>query len=145
MLLREGVIDEIPSSLCGNPKNKNVILVVGDGMGWEMVRSGAIARKVIDELEGMGCDTKAGCPDNAMAMEAFAGRTLADYYTEGKGSGLSFQELDGFELMTTTSTLTDNLQFQQILTPSLCSHRYSRTKRWKSLCAFELSVGRKRW
>ena len=38
LLLREGVIDEIPSSLCGSEKpQKNVILVVGDGMGWEMV------------------------------------------------------------------------------------------------------------
>jgi hypothetical protein len=35
LLLREGVIDEIPPDLCGNAKNasKNVILVVGDGMG----------------------------------------------------------------------------------------------------------------
>jgi hypothetical protein len=103
LLLREGVIDEIPASLCGNPKSKNVILVVGDGMGWEMVRAGAIARRVIDELEGMGCDTKTGCPDLTMAAEAFKGRTLADYYTEGKGTGLSFQELEGFSLMTTTS------------------------------------------
>jgi alkaline phosphatase len=102
-LLREGVIDEIPPSLCGNPKNKNVILVVGDGMGWEMIRAGAIARRVIDELENMGCDTKVGCPDLSMAAEAFKGRTLADYYTEGKGKGLSFQELEGFSLMTTTS------------------------------------------
>ena len=31
LLLREGVIDEIPSSLCGSTQGKNVILVVGDG------------------------------------------------------------------------------------------------------------------
>ena len=38
LLLREGLIDEIPSSLCGSEKTqKNVILIVGDGMGWEMV------------------------------------------------------------------------------------------------------------
>jgi alkaline phosphatase len=101
-LLREGLIDEIPPSLCGNPMNKNVILVIGDGMGWEMVRAGAIARRVIDELETMGCDTKTGCPDLAVAAETFQGRTLADYYTEGKGTGLSFQELEGFSLVTTT-------------------------------------------
>lgn len=34
LLLREGVISSIPKSLCGRPGNKNVILVVGDGMGW---------------------------------------------------------------------------------------------------------------
>jgi hypothetical protein len=33
MLLREGIIDEIPASLCSNSANgKNVMLVVGDGM-----------------------------------------------------------------------------------------------------------------
>jgi hypothetical protein len=37
LLLREGVINEIPTSLCGNDGAKNVILVIGDGMGWEMV------------------------------------------------------------------------------------------------------------
>eukprot|EP00979_Chaetoceros_neogracilis_P006597 scaffold1341_cov295-Chaetoceros_neogracile.AAC.3 len=58
MLLREGIIDEIPASLCSNSANgKNVMLVVGDGMGWEMVRAGAVAKAIIDELESMGCDT----------------------------------------------------------------------------------------
>jgi alkaline phosphatase len=84
LLLREGVVDSIKPSLCGNEGNKNVILVVGDGMGWEMVRSGAIAKQVVDELEGLGCDTTTGCPDNSAAMNAFRGRTLDDYYTEGK-------------------------------------------------------------
>ena len=40
LLLREGVIDEIPTDMCDMQRNmtmKNVILVVGDGMGWEMV------------------------------------------------------------------------------------------------------------
>ncbi len=33
LLLREGVIPEIPKSLCTNAdKGKNVILVIGDGM-----------------------------------------------------------------------------------------------------------------
>ncbi len=33
LLLREGIIDEIPSSLCDNSASgKNVMLVVGDGM-----------------------------------------------------------------------------------------------------------------
>ena len=84
LLLREGVIDAIPSSLCGHNNTKNVILVVGDGLGWEMTRAGAIAKRVLDELKALGCDTMTGCPDNAAAMEAFQGRTLDDYYTEGK-------------------------------------------------------------
>lgn len=51
-----------------------------------MVRSGAIARRVIDELEEMGCDTKTGCDGHvaAAAKDAFAGRTLEHYYVEGK-------------------------------------------------------------
>lgn len=36
LLLREGVIDSIPKK-CGNNGSKNVILAIGDGMGWEMV------------------------------------------------------------------------------------------------------------
>jgi len=105
LLMREGVIDAIPGSLCGRNDTKNVILVIGDGMGWEMNRAGAIARRVLEELEGLGCDTKTGCPDNDAAKAAFQGRTLDDYYTEGKGSGLSYQELEGFALVTTTTTV----------------------------------------
>jgi len=83
------------------------MLVVGDGMGWEMIRAGAIARQVLDELEGMGCDTSTGCSGATAtaAKAAFAGRTLDDYYTEGPGSGLSFQTLDNFSLVTTSSPL----------------------------------------
>lgn len=88
LLYREGVIDSVPRSLCGNKQGKNVILVVGDGMGWEMVRAGAVGKRVVDELTGLGCDIVNGCPDNAQAKSAFAGRTLSDYYTEGKSYGL---------------------------------------------------------
>ena len=89
MLLRQEVIDAIPANLCNitdDPERtrKNVILVVGDGMGWEMTRSGAITKQVLDELKSLGCDTKTGCPDNQDAIDAFKGRSLDDYYTEGK-------------------------------------------------------------
>ena len=89
MLVREGVIDAIPKNLCNitddpSRKQKNVILVVGDGMGWEMARSGAIARQVLDELKSLGCDTMKGCPDNQDAIDAFKRRSLEDYYTEGR-------------------------------------------------------------
>jgi hypothetical protein len=84
LLLREGVINELPTKMCGRDGGKNVILVIGDGMGWEMVRAGAIAKQVLDQLEDMGCDTKVGCPDNADAIAYFEKKTLSDYYTSGK-------------------------------------------------------------
>ncbi|MGF1672777.1 MAG: alkaline phosphatase [Rivularia sp. (in: cyanobacteria)] len=59
---------------------KNVIIVVPDGMGWEMARAGAIAKQI---------------------DQGHTGTTLADFYTEGKGEGLSFQELEGFTYATT--------------------------------------------
>lgn len=68
-----------------------------------MTRAGAIARQIIDELESLGCNTMEGCPDNTAAIEAFAGRSLSDYYTEGFGSGLSYQELEGKALVTTSA------------------------------------------
>mgnify|MGYP005848497243 CR=1 FL=1 len=109
LLLREGVIDSLPNSRCDNPeRRKNVFLVVGDGMGWEMARAGAIARRVLDELKSLGCDTKVGCPNNTAAKEAFVGRTLDSYYTEGKGSGLSFQELENFALVTTSAIVAQS-------------------------------------
>ena len=55
-------------------------------MGWEMVRAGAIARRVLDELEELGVDTvhgSPGTPQGEKALAAFQGRTLDDYYTEG--------------------------------------------------------------
>lgn len=51
----------------------NVIIMIGDGMGWNMARAGAIAK---------------GAP----------------FYTSGKGSGLSFQNLSGYALVTTYGT-----------------------------------------
>ena len=71
------------------------------------VRAGAVAKRVLVELESMGIDTMNGSTGDVAdaAKAAFAGRTLDDYYTEGKGSGLSFQDLDGFALMTTTTTV----------------------------------------
>jgi len=109
LLAREGVIEGVPAQLCTG-EGKNVILVIGDGMGWEMIRAGAIAKKVLAELEGMGVDTKAGATGElaATAKAAFAGRTLNDYYTEGKGEGLSFQDLSGYAISTTTVVMVDD-------------------------------------
>jgi hypothetical protein len=83
LLLREGAITRIPASLCGNPGAKDVILIIGDGMGWEMARAGSIAKQVVAELKGLGCSIEAGCPGNLAAINQFTGRTLDNYYTEG--------------------------------------------------------------
>jgi alkaline phosphatase len=74
-----------------------------------MVRAGAITKRVLNELTALGIDTKNGSPGTPQAtaaLAAFKGRTLKDYYTEGKGSGLSFQdELENMALVTTTTTV----------------------------------------
>ena len=61
-----------PALVAGN--GINVILMIGDGMGWNMARAAAIA--------------KGGA-----------------FYTAGKGSGLSFQTLTGYGLVTTYGTI----------------------------------------
>ena len=68
------------------PQAKNVIIMIGDGMGWEMARAAAIQRMIDEGNEGT---------------------TLSDFYTEDTGSGLSFQELEKYALATTNSTFVD--------------------------------------
>lgn len=60
-----------PAYAAGN--GVNVIIMIGDGMGWEMARAAAVAN---------------GAP----------------FYQNGKGRGLSFQNLAGYALMTTYGT-----------------------------------------
>ena len=62
---------------------KNTILMIGDGMGWEMARAASIAKQVADGATGT---------------------TLADFYTSGKGTGLNFQTLTGYTQATTYGT-----------------------------------------
>ncbi|MEA5534874.1 alkaline phosphatase [Crocosphaera sp. XPORK-15E] len=62
---------------------KNVIIMIGDGMGWEMARAAAIQEQI-----------------NAGNL----GNSLIDFYTSGKGSGLAFQELSNYVLSTTYGT-----------------------------------------
>jgi alkaline phosphatase len=62
---------------------KNVILMIGDGMGWEMARAAAIYNQV---------------------QSGNSGNTLDNFYTSGFGSGLSFQGLRGSSLVTTYGT-----------------------------------------
>jgi len=56
----------------------NVIIMIGDGMGWNMARAGALAKG-------------------------------GQFYTNGKGSGLSFQNLTGYALVTTYGTTVEGV------------------------------------
>jgi alkaline phosphatase len=62
---------------------KNVIIMIGDGMGWEMARAAAIYQQI---------------------QEGKTGTTLNDFYTAGKGEGLNYQTLANYSLVTTYGT-----------------------------------------
>ncbi len=62
---------------------KNTIIMIGDGMGWEMARVAAIYKQI---------------------QEGATGNSLSDFYTEGKGSGLNLQNLENYGLVTTYGT-----------------------------------------
>ncbi|MEI6445859.1 MAG: alkaline phosphatase, partial [Nostocales cyanobacterium ELA583] len=62
---------------------KNTIIMIGDGLGWEMARAAAIYKQI-----------QAGNP----------GTKLSDFYTSGEGTGLNFQTLTGYTYATTYGT-----------------------------------------
>jgi alkaline phosphatase len=62
---------------------KNTIIMIGDGMGWEMTRAAAVYKQIQDGK---------------------AGASLSDFYTAGKGTGLNMQTLTGYTLATTYGT-----------------------------------------
>ncbi|WZI67081.1 MAG: hypothetical protein HEQ19_00555 [Gloeotrichia echinulata CP02] len=62
---------------------KNTIIMIGDGMGWQMARAAAIYKQI---------------------QNGKTGDTLNDFYTAGKGTGLNFQTLTGYGLATTYGT-----------------------------------------
>ncbi|MBD2096114.1 alkaline phosphatase [Trichocoleus sp. FACHB-591] len=66
---------------------KNVIIMIGDGMGWEPARAAAIAKQI---------------------QQGQIGTKLSDFYTEGKGEGLSFQGLKNYAIATTYGTTIPN-------------------------------------
>lgn len=61
----------------------NTILMIGDGMGWEITRAAAI---------------------QAAIDKGNTGKTLKDFYVQGKGSGLNMQTLQNYALATTYGT-----------------------------------------
>ena len=56
---------------------KNVIMMIGDGMGWEMTRAGAIQNQIEAEIAAIREEN----PDitNEELATQFEGRTLEDY------------------------------------------------------------------
>jgi alkaline phosphatase len=66
---------------------KNTIIMIGDGMGWEMTRAAAIYKQIQDGK---------------------AGASLSDFYTSGKGTGLNMQTLTGYTIATTYGTTVPN-------------------------------------
>ena len=84
---------------------KNVILMIGDGMGWEMSRASAIQADIEREIEQIKAENP-GITNKEIATR-FKGRTLNDYYTQGKGSGTSYQNLSGYTIATTGNTYID--------------------------------------
>jgi alkaline phosphatase len=67
--------------------HKNTIIMIGDGMGWEMTRAAAIYKQI---------------------QEGKTGASLSDFYTSGKGTGLNMQTLTGYTIATTYGTTVPN-------------------------------------
>ena len=106
-------IQEVTKSwlTAGDSGKKNAILIIGDGMGWEMVRAGAIHKTILEDLKtSHGIDLSNGIENADLtnkdaALAAYAKKTLADYYTAGRGTGLSYMNLPGFCLVTDANTV----------------------------------------
>jgi alkaline phosphatase len=64
-------------------RQRNTILMIGDGMGWEITRAAAIQSAI---------------------NQGKSGQTLKDFYTQGRGTGLNMQTLKGYALSTTYGT-----------------------------------------
>lgn len=79
---------------------KNVIIMVGYGVGWEMPRAAAIQADIEKEI----ADIRAANPalSNQEIATQFAGRSLSDYYTEGVGQGTSYQQLSEYASVAST-------------------------------------------
>jgi len=97
---------------------KNIILIIGDGMGWEMSRASAIYNEIekeVNVLLGQGKSTQE-------ISSLFANRTLDDYYAEGKGFGNPYQTFQNFNLVTTGSTKIDGDVDNSALQGSTSTH-----------------------
>ncbi|EAZ90224.1 glycerophosphoryl diester phosphodiesterase [Crocosphaera chwakensis CCY0110] len=87
---------------------KNVIIMIGDGMGWEMTRASAIQLIIEEQIEQYKAENPSAT-NQEIFDQLFAGDTLqdADYYTEGAGFGTSYHTLEGYVISTTGNTYID--------------------------------------
>jgi alkaline phosphatase len=111
---------------------KNVILMIGDGMGWEMSRAGAIQKQIEQEIAQIRTENPQ--ITNEQIAARFDGRTLKDYYLAGKGAGTSYQNLTGYTIATTGNTYIDGsksnsaLQNNPDLPPNVFHHNTGQAK-----------------
>ncbi|MFM2313896.1 MAG: hypothetical protein RLZZ04_3172 [Cyanobacteriota bacterium] len=111
---------------------KNVILMIGDGMGWEMSRASAIQKQIEQEI----AQIRTANPQitNEQIAARFDGRTLDDYYLAGKGTGTNYQNLTGYTIATTGNTYIDGnksnsaLQNNPNLPPNVFHHNTGQAK-----------------
>ena len=75
---------------------KNTIIMIGDGMGWEMARAADIYKQI----------QSAKVTNSTINGKAVSDPTLSlsDFYTSGKGTGLNMQTLTGYTAATTYAT-----------------------------------------
>jgi alkaline phosphatase len=97
---------------------KNIVLIIGDGMGWEMSRASAIYSQIEKEIDALLGEGKSSIEITGL----FADRTLDDYYTSGKGEGNPYQAFEGFNLATTGSTKIDGRTSNSALQGSTSTH-----------------------
>jgi alkaline phosphatase len=83
LLVTVTVIPSLFRFLAPKPVQHNTILMIGDGMGWDITRAAAIQSAI---------------------EKGKSGKTLKDFYVQGKGSGLNMQTLQGYALSTTYGT-----------------------------------------
>ncbi|MEO1671350.1 MAG: alkaline phosphatase [Cyanobacteria bacterium J06631_2] len=95
---------------------KNVILMIGDGMGWEMTRASAIQAQIEAEIAQIREENPS--LSNEEIADRFTGRTLADYYTTGKGEGTSYQSLTEYAIATTGNTYIAGNKSNSALAPN---------------------------
>ena len=75
---------------------KNTIIMIGDGMGWEMARAADIYKQI----------QSAKATNSLINGKATSDPTLSlgDFYTSGKGTGLNMQTLKDYTIATTYAT-----------------------------------------
>jgi alkaline phosphatase len=83
LLVTVTLVPKLLSGFATKPIQHNTILMIGDGMGWDITRAAAIQSAI---------------------TKGKSGKTLTDFYVQGKGSGLNMQTLPGYALATTYGT-----------------------------------------